>query len=197
MNPSRRKSARRTSERTASSTTRRSLSMRLFKFVEHHWSRTVTSRGLRSAEQSMSLSAGPSRKNMMLKMMLLNVRLFKRKGAKMRHLVIPHSQNAPTGPEKFAMLQRTESQSTHPSLHVPKSLENCVLQLAVASKRVLRIAMTEPKLLFKMLPRKSVLLSHRELVVMSPNLCPSSSPQKSVSMFPKRSAPDQGPTQGR
>merc|ERR1719309_190671 len=156
MNPSRRKSARRTSERTASSTMKRLLSMRLFKFAEHHWSRTVISRGLRSVEQSMSLSAGPNRKNMMLKMMLLNVRLFKRKGAKMRPLVIPHSQNAPTGPERFAMLQRTESQNTHPLLHALKNQENSVLLLAVVSKRVLKIAMIEPKLLSKMLPRKNV-----------------------------------------
>merc|ERR1719309_1715386 len=173
MNPSRRKSARRTSERTASSTMRKLLSMRLYKFVEHLWLRTVTSRDLKSAELSMSLSAGPNRKSTMLKMMLLNVRLFKRKGAKTRPLVIHHSQNAQTGPERLAMLQRTEPQSTHPSLPALKNQENYVLLLAVASKRVLKIAMIEPKLLSKMLPRKNVLLSHRELVVMSPNLCPS------------------------
>merc|ERR1712212_335430 len=65
----RRRIVRRTSGRTVSSTMRRLPSMRLLRFAEPPWSRTVMCRDLRSVELSMNLSAGPSRRSMMLKMM--------------------------------------------------------------------------------------------------------------------------------
>merc|ERR1711972_58597 len=50
---------------------RRSLSMKLSRSVEPHLSRIVMFRDLKSVELNMSLSAGPNKRFMMLRMMLL------------------------------------------------------------------------------------------------------------------------------
>merc|ERR1719402_769539 len=63
MNPSRRRSVRKTSGRTASSTTKRLPSMKLSRFAELPWLKTVISKDRRFVELSMSLSVGPNRKN--------------------------------------------------------------------------------------------------------------------------------------
>ena len=57
--------------------------------------------------------------------------------------------------------------------------------------------MTNNKSLFKISPRSSVIWSLREPANMSQNWFPDLSPQKSVLMFPRRSAPDPEPTPGR
>merc|ERR1719244_1111045 len=128
---SRRRIVKRTLGKTASSTMRKLASMKLWKCAEHRWSRTVMCRDQRSVEQSMNQSAGPSKKNMMLKMMLFSVRPLKRRGAKMSLRDTPHSPNAPSFQEKFVISQRRGRQSTHPSQAVPKNLGNFVLQLVV------------------------------------------------------------------
>merc|ERR1712042_127068 len=145
----------------------------------------------------MSLSAGPNKKNTMSLMMLLNAQLCRMKSVKMRLLVTPPSQNAPSGPEKFALSIRKLSRSTPPSLDVLRNPESCVLQQAVDSSRELRSVMTKPAPLFKMLPRKNVALSLKELVAMLPNLSLNFIPLRSVLMYPRRSVPDQEPTQER
>ena len=68
--------------------------------------------------------------------------------------------------------------------------------LIVTLYRDLRCALIEFKLLYKMLPRRSVPWNHREPVLMLPNLCPSWNPLSCVWMYQRRCALDQGPTQG-
>merc|ERR1711970_723008 len=72
-----------------------------------------------------------------------------------------------------------------------------VLHLDVDSRKEKRSVMTRPRLLSRMLPRNSVLLSHREPANMSPNLCLSLSLLRSVLMFLRRSAQGPRQTQGR
>merc|ERR1711922_12015 len=105
--------------------------------------------------------------------MLLNAQLSRMRRVKMRLLV------------------------TLPSLDVPRNPESSVPLQAVDSSKELRSVMTRPVQLSKMLPRKNVALSLKELVAMLPNLFPSLSPLKSVLMYPRRSVPDQESTQER
>merc|ERR1711922_44021 len=105
--------------------------------------------------------------------MLLNAQLSRMRRVKMRLLV------------------------TLPLLDVPRNPESSVPQLAVDSSKELRSVMTRPVQLSKMLPRKNVVLSLKELVAMLLNLSPSLSPLRSVLMYPRRSVPDQEPTQER
>merc|ERR1712142_1200094 len=145
----------------------------------------------------MSLSAGPDKKFMMLRMMLLSAQLRLRRSVKMKHLDTPPPQSAPSGQEKFAVSPRRTSRSTLPSLVAPMNQENFVpLQDADSSKEP-RSVMTKLKLLFRMPPRRNVPWSPKEPVVMSPSWFPSSLPKKSVLMFPRRSVPDQEQIQER
>merc|ERR1719153_432206 len=171
--------------------------MRLLRSAELLLSRIVISQDLRFAELSMSQSVGPSRRNMMSLMMLLNAQLFRMRSVLMRLLVIPPSPSAQSGLEKFALLIRSLSRSTLPSLDVPRNPESSVLLLAVDSSRDLKFAMIRPALLSRMLPRKNVALSLKEPVLMLPNLSPSSVLQRSVLMYPRRYAPDPELTQER
>merc|ERR1712117_536732 len=157
------------------------LSTRLFRSVELLLSRTVMSRDLRSVELNTSPSAGPSKRFMMLRMMLLSAELKLRRNVRMRHLATPPTPSAPSGPRRCAAFPRSKSRSTPPSPDVPRSQESCVPQLVVDSSRELRSVMTRPRQLFRMPPRNSVLLSPREL----------------ASMSPRRSVPDPEPTQER
>merc|ERR1711976_657312 len=120
-----RKSARRTSERAVSLNTRRLLSTRLSRSVELLLSRTVMSRDLRSVELNTSLSAGPSKRFMMLRMMLLSAELKLRRNVRMRHLVTPPTPSAPSGPRRCAVFPRSKSRSTPQSPDVPRSQESC------------------------------------------------------------------------
>merc|ERR1719348_807551 len=182
MNLSKKKNVKRTSERIVSLIMRRLPSMRLLRSAELLLSRIVISQDLRFAELSMSQSVGPSRRNMMSLMMLLNAQLFRMRSVLMRLLVIPPSPSAQSGLEKFALLIRSLSRSTLPSLDVPRNPESYVLLLAVDSSRDLKFAMIRPALLSRMLPRKNVALSLKEPVLMLPSLSPSSVPQRSVLM---------------
>merc|ERR1711973_996130 len=163
-NHSRRKTARKTSERTVSLNMRRLPSMRLSKFAELLLSRIVTFRDLRSVPLNMNLSAGPSKRSMMFRIMLL------RRSVRMRHLVTPPTQSAPSGPRRSATSPRRMSRSTPQSLDVPRNQESSVPQQVVDSSREPRSVMIKPRLLFRMLQRNSVLLSPRELASMSPSL---------------------------
>merc|ERR1712198_568330 len=60
-------------------------------------------RDLRSVELSMNLSAGPSRRSMMLKMMLLNVRPSRMRSVRMKPPDTPHSLSVLSGQEKCVM----------------------------------------------------------------------------------------------
>merc|ERR1712131_401053 len=169
-NHSRRKTARKTSERTVSLNMRRLPSMRLSKFAELLLSRIVIFRDLRSVPLNMNLSAGPSKRSMMFRMMLLSAKLLLRRSVRMRHLVTPPTQSAPSGPRRSATSPRRMSRSTPQSLDVPRNQESSVPQQVVDSSRELRSVMIKPRLLFRMLQRNSVLLSPRELASMSPSL---------------------------
>merc|ERR1719347_1586880 len=164
--PSKKRSVKRTSERAVSSNTRRLLSMRLSKSVEPHWSRIVMFRDLRSVELNMSLSAGPNKRFMTLRMMLLSAELRLRRSVKMRHLDTPQTPSAPSGQRKFAVSPRRMSRSTLQSPDVPRNQESSVPQLVVDSSKEPRSVMTKPRLLFRMPPRNSVPLSPRELASM-------------------------------
>merc|ERR1739847_165817 len=118
---------------------------------------------LKFVQLNMSLSVGPSRRNMMLKMMLFLVQLFRMRSVLMSLLVTPPSPSAQSGPEKFALLRRSLSRSTLPSLDVPRSPERCVLLLAVDLRRELKFVMIRPAQLSRMLPRKNVALSPKNL----------------------------------
>merc|ERR1712002_1193148 len=115
--------------------------MKLWKCAEHHWSKIVMCKDLKSVEQSMSLSAGQSKKNMKLRMMLFSVRPLKKRGVKMSLQDTLHSQNAPSDQERFVISPNKESQSTRPSLAVQKNQESFVLQLAVALQRVMKFVL--------------------------------------------------------
>merc|ERR1719431_1736470 len=197
MNLSKKRNVKRTSERIVSLIMRRLPSMRLLKSVELPLSRIVISKDLKFAELNMCLSAGPNKKNMMSLMMLLNAQLSRMRSVKMKLLVILPSQNAPSGLERFALSIRRLSRSTLPSLDVPRNPESSVHQQAVDSSKELRSVMTRLAPLSRMLPRRNVVLSLKELVAMLPNLFPSLSPLKSVLMYPRRSVPDQESTQER
>merc|ERR1711872_54572 len=127
-------------------------------------------RDLRSVELNMSLSAGPSRRFMMLRMMLFLVQLRLRKSVRMRHLDIQLTQSAPSGQRRSAVYPRRMSRSTLQSLDVPRNQESSVPQQVVDSSKELRSVMTKHRLLFRMPPRNSVLLSPKELANMSPSL---------------------------
>merc|ERR1719427_1498212 len=129
--------------------------------------------------------------------MLLNAQLSRMRSVLMRLLVIPPSPSAPSGLEKFALLIRSLSRSILPSLDVPRNPESSVLLLAVDSSKGQRFVMIRPALLSRMLPRKNVALSLKEPVLMLPSLSPSLVPQRSVLMYPRRSAPDPELTQER
>merc|ERR1711937_291395 len=158
----------------------RLLSMRLYRSVEPLWSRTVMFRVLKSAELNMNLSAGPNKRFMMLKMMLLNAKLKLRRSVKMKLLVTPPTQNAQSGLRRFALSPRSLSRNTPPSQGVPRNQGNFVPQQAVASSRVMRSAMTKHKLWYKMLLRKSVTLNPKEPASMSLSLSLSSPLLKNV-----------------
>merc|ERR1739838_1238426 len=115
----------------------------------------------------------------------------------MKPLDTQQTPSALSGPRKYALLKRKLLRSTPLSPDVRRNLGRSVLQLAVGSRREMRSVMTKSKLLSRMPPRNSVLLSPSVPASMSPNLCPSLSPRKSVSMSPRRSAPGPEPTQGR
>merc|ERR1711862_1073303 len=102
--------------------------------------------------------------------MLLSAELRLRRNVRMRHLATPPTPSAPSGPSKFAVSPRSQSRSTPPSLDVQRSLLSFVLQLVVDSSRDQRSVTTKSRLLFKMLPRKTVTLSPRELASMLPSL---------------------------
>merc|ERR1719209_527562 len=128
---------------------------------------------------------------MMSLMMLLNAQLFRMRSVLMRLLVTPPSPSALSGLEKFALLIRSLSRSTLPSLDVPRNPERCVLLLAVDSRREQSYVMRKPVPLFRMPPRKNVALSPREPAVMLQNLSLNLIPLRSVLMYPRRSVPDQ------
>merc|ERR1719288_185214 len=123
-------------------------------------------------------------------MMLLSAELRLRRSVKTRHLDTPPTLSAPSGQRRFAVSPRSQSRSTPPSLDVPRNQENCVLLLVVDSSRELRSAMTKFRLLFKMLQRKTVTWSPRELASMSPNLFQSCPQLRNVLMSQKKSVPD-------
>merc|ERR1711872_866237 len=173
MNLSKRKNVKRTSERIVSLIMRRLPSMRLLRSVELPLSRIVMSKDLKFAQLSMSLSVGPNRRSMMLRMMLYPALQSRMRSVMMRLLVTPPSPSAPRGLEKYVPLQDVDL------------------------KKELRYVMIKPAQLSRMPPRKNVTWSPREPVPMSPNLCPSLSPLRSVLMCPRRSVPDQEPTQER
>merc|ERR1712106_469330 len=145
MSHSKRKSARRTSERAVSSSMSRSLSTRQSLCVELLLSRTVMSKDLRFVELNMSLSAGRSRRFMMLRMMLSPVLLRLRRSVRMKLQAIPPTPNAPSGPRKFAVLRRRPSRSTLPSPGVPRNPERSVLQLDVDSRKEKRNVLMSPR----------------------------------------------------
>merc|ERR1719483_556662 len=107
MSPSRRRSARRTTGRAVSLNTRRLLSLRLLRSAELPLLRTVMSRDLRFAELNMSLSAGPSRRFMMLRMMLLSAQLRLRRSVRMEPLDTPPTPSALSGPRRSALSPRS------------------------------------------------------------------------------------------
>merc|ERR1712168_775396 len=197
MNLSKKRNVKKTSERVVSSIMRRLPSMRLLRSAESPLLRIVIFPEMKFAPLNMSLSAGPSKKSMMLRMMLLNAQLSRMRSVLMRLLVTPPSPSALSGPEKSALLRRRLSRSTLPSLDVPRSPERGVPLLVVDSRKERNSVMTRPKLLSRMLPRKNVPLSPRELVLMLPSLSPSLSLLRSVLMYPRRSAPDPEPTPER
>merc|ERR1712168_96946 len=170
MSLNKRRNVRKTSERTVSLNMKQLLSMKLSRSVELHLSRIVMFRDLRSVELNMSLSAGPNKWFMMLRMMLLLVKLRLRKSVRMRLLDILPTPSAPSGQRRSAVFPKRMSRSTPQSLDVPRNQESSVPQLVVDSSKELRSVMTKPRLLFRMPPRNSVLLSPRELASMSPNL---------------------------
>merc|ERR1719348_247485 len=170
MSLNKRRNVRKTSERTVSLNMKQLLSMRLSRSVELHLSRIVMFRDPKSVELNMSLSAGPNKRFMMLRMMLLSAELRLRRSVRMRHPDIPLTQSAPSGQRRFAMSPRRMSRSTPQSLDVPRNQESSVPQQVVDSSKVLMSVMTKPRLLFRMPPRNSVLLSPRELASMSPSL---------------------------
>merc|ERR1719348_1683596 len=104
--------------------------------------------------------------------MLLLVKLRLRKSVRMRLLDIQPTPSAPSGQRRSAVFPKRMSRSTPQSLDVPRNQESSVPQLVADSSKELRSVMTKPRLLFRMPPRNSVLLSHRELASMSPNLFP-------------------------
>merc|ERR1719489_145785 len=165
--------------------------------VGNHWQRIVKLRDLRFVGLSMNQSAGQSRRNMMLKMMLLSARLRLKRSAKMKPLVTQPTPSAPSGPRKCALLRRNLSRSSHQSQGVPRNQGRSVLHLDVDSRKEKKSAMTRPRQLSRMLLRNSVLLSLREHASMSQNLCPSLSLLRSVLMFPRKSVPGPRQTQGR
>merc|ERR1712193_378952 len=99
--------------------------MRLYRSVEPHWSRTVMFRVLKSAELNMNLSAGPNKRFMMLKMMLLNAKLKLRRSVKMKLLVTPPTQNAQSGLRRFALSPGRLSRNTPPSQGTKEPRELC------------------------------------------------------------------------
>merc|ERR1740137_51256 len=132
--------------------------MRLLLSVELLLSRTVIFKDLKSVELNMSLSAGPSKRFMMLKMMLFLVLLRLRRSVKMKLLDTPPTPSAPSGPRKYAVLRRRLSRSTLPSPDVPRSPGRSVLLLDVDSRKEKRSVSTRPRQLFRMLLRNNVLL---------------------------------------
>merc|ERR1719483_963247 len=118
-------------------------------------------------------------------MMLLSARLRLRRNVKMKPLDIPPTPSAQSGPRRSALFLRKVVKSTPQSLDVPRNPGSSVPQLVADSNRELRSVMRKLRLLSKMPPRNSVLLS--------PNV-PASTLQ---SLFPRRSAPGQELTQER
>merc|ERR1712130_498848 len=162
MSLNKRKTVKKTSEKLVSLNMSRLLSMRL--------SRIVVLRDQRSVELNMSLNVGPSKRNIRLKMGLLSAELRLRRNVRMRHLAIPPTPSVPSGPRRSAVSPRSQSQSTPPSPDVPRNQSSFVPQLVVDSHRERRSVMTKLKLLSKMLPRKTVTWSPRELASMLPSL---------------------------
>ena len=131
------------------------------------------------------------------RMMLSSAERRWRKSARMRHLDTPPQQSAQNGQERCVVSPRRMSRNTLPSLDVPRNQENFVLRLVVDSSKELKSVMTKPRLLSRMPPRNSVLLSPRELASMSQSLFQSWPHQRNVLMCQRRSVPDPEPTQER
>merc|ERR1719309_1799144 len=74
-------------------------------------------------------------------------------------LATPPTPSAPSGPRRSAQSPRSQSRSSPPSQAVPRSQGRSVPQLAVGSRKALRSVMTRSRLLSRMPPRNSVLLS--------------------------------------
>merc|ERR1712128_70581 len=146
MSHSRRRSARRTSGKTASLNMRRLLLMKQYLFAERLWSRTVMSKVLRFAELSMSQSAGLNKKYMMLKMTWLNAKQRLRRNVKMKLQVTPQTQSAPSGPRKSALYPRSQSRSILQLLDALRSQGRFVLLLDVGLRRELRNVLIKYKL---------------------------------------------------
>merc|ERR1712128_150186 len=175
----------------------RLLSRRRLRSALSLWSRTVKLWAPRFVGLSMSLSAGQSRRFMMLRMMLFLVLLRLRRSVKMKHRDTQPIPSAQSGPRKCAMLRRRLSRSTLPLPDVPRNPGRSVLLLDVDSRKEKRSVLTRPRLLFRMLPRNSVLLSPNVPASMSPNWCLNLSPRRNVLMSQRRSVPGPEPTQGR
>merc|ERR1712106_648969 len=115
----------------------------------------------------------------------------------MKPLDTPPTPSAPSGQRRSALSPRSRWRSTPQSLDVPRSPGSSVPQLVVDSNRELRSVLTKPRLLSRMPPKNSVLLSPNVPASMSQSLSPSLNLPRSVLMSPRRSAPGQEPTQGR
>merc|ERR1712098_644358 len=144
-----------------------------------------------------SQSAGPSKRFMVLRMMLCLVLLRLRRNVKMKLLATQPTPSAPSGPRKSVLLRRNLLRNTLLLLDVPRNQGRSVLQLDVGSRKEMRSVMTKHKLLYRMLLRNSVLLNHKEPANMSQSWSPSWNLRRNVLMFPRRSVQDPEPIQGR
>merc|ERR1712142_619864 len=102
--------------------------------------------------------------------MLLSAEPRLRRSVRMRHLDIQQTPSAPNGQRKFAVSPRRMLRSTLQSPDVPRNQESSVPQLVADSSKEPRSVMTKPRLLFRMLQKKIVALSPKELANMSQSL---------------------------
>merc|ERR1712098_811757 len=103
-----------------------------------------------------SQSAGPSKRFMVLRMMLCLVLLRLRRNVKMKLLATQPTPSAPSGPRKSVLLRRNLLRNTLLLLDVPRNQGRSVLQLDVDSRKEMRSVMTKhvTKLVPKLEPKE-------------------------------------------
>merc|ERR1719369_2010934 len=135
--------------------------------------------------------------SMLLRMTLLSARPSRRRSARTSLRVTPLSRSVPSGPSRSVNPTRRPSRSTLLRLGVRRSPRSFAARPAANWRPAQRSASPRPRPLSLRCQRRPATWSPKRSASTSQSWCPCSSPLRSASTSPRRSAPGPAPTPGR